>query len=57
MAPTKDLEARLIWDRYLALLEDDTAKRSAMPTETEIEAECEKLVERVAVGGTAGQPP
>lgn len=47
---TEDLAAQLIWDRYSNVLEVDTAKRSAMPTEAEIDAEREKVLKRVEAG-------
>ncbi len=40
---TEEIATSLLWDRFATLLDDDTAKRTAMPTNDDIEAEREKV--------------
>lgn len=54
---TEEVATSLVWDRFSTLLDDDTAKRIAMPTEEEIEAEREKVFSRIKAGELDASAP
>lgn len=47
---TEEMMAQLIWNRFIKVLDDDSAKRGALPTDREIEAEEAKLMAQIDAG-------